>query len=857
MTSGNMTRAFQTPLAAIPDDLRQEFLQLPRSLTVLLENLIVYYTDWGERLDPFRQWIKGDVNQYDTPMQPSRILMQDTAGVAALADLAALRDFVRDLGGDPTTIDSAVPINLVIDHSVAVNFNASPDAASKNLALEYNRNRERYAFFKWAERALSKLSVIPPGNGICHQINLERLSSIIVADGAEPGLLHAETVIGTDSHTTMINALGVFGWGVGGVEAEQVALGESIPVTLPEVINVLLHGERKAGVSATDIALALTSALRKENVVGAFIEYNGPAVQHLTLADRAAISNMCPEYGAACGLFPIDEKTLDYLKATGRSIEQINRIKAHAMQTRIWRDDEHSQRRYNRTIVINMEQIAPVMAGPRRPHDVHKLSAIPESFQRMFPNAVAPVKNECGPGAIAIAAITSCTNTANPDLMIAAGLVARKARQFGLAAQPWVKTSLAPGSRRIANLLEASGLQDDLDALGFHVVGFGCTTCVGNSGELTTSAQRSTSPLCAVISGNRNFENRIHPKISATYLASPPLVVASALAGDIHVDLTSEPLGRSACGKPIYLRDIWPSEGEVAAIYESHGAAFSESKSSNGGDERWASIVNQTGPCFDWDENSTFIRRPPFFHHTQQASASSFSGARALLVLGDDVTTDHISPVGRIEPNTAAAEYLKECGVAQEDWGSFGDRRANHEIMRRGGFAHSAIANKLNSEPDSFARKPADNGASIFDTAMRYIADGAPLIIIAGERYGAGSARDWAAKATALYGVRAILAESFERIHRANLIALGVLPVKMKTKDIAAITSPQTRFSLEGIERLTNTAHKLQIALEEPGNNSRRFEGQADLRSEFELKLYLDGGVFARIARRSQKNLQG
>jgi len=837
----------RSALATAPAHLQEEIGKLPRSLTILLENLIAHGASWAEDFDPFRNWLNGRIGG-EVLLRPARILMQDTAGVAALADLAALRDFVRESGGDPSIVDSAVPIDLVIDHSIAVNISARHDAIERNLALEYERNHERYAFFKWAERAFSNLTVIPPGRGICHQINLERLASVIVSRADRPGEVFAETVIGTDSHTTMINALGVLGWGVGGVEAEQVALGEGVAVALPEVINVELSGQRQPGVTATDIALAITSELRKANTVGAFVEFNGPALDQLSLADRAAIANMAPEYGAACGLFPIDDKTLAYLAATGRNKEHLACVKSHAQQTGAWRSDDDAGRRYDRKIEIAMGSLSPVMAGPSQPHDIHLLKDVPASFRDAFLAA----DHQGEPGAIAIAAITSCTNTANPDLMIAAGLVARKARKLGIAPPAWVKTSLAPGSRRIARLLKESGLQDDLDAIGFHIVGFGCTTCVGNSGDLNAEAQNTGGPLCAVISGNRNFENRIHPGVSAVYLASPPLVVVSALAGDINIDLANAAIAHTPKGDFVCLKDIWPQEDEIAEIYTAHAQAFSEEGDNDDSESRWAALETHNGVCFPWNETSTFIRRPGFFSNAPLKPRSSFS-ARALLVLGENVTTDHISPVGRIETGSEAGKYLLEHGVPPARWGAYGDRRANHEVMRRGGFSHGKLVNRLASRSGPYTSTPLANDISIFDAARSYDHSGTPLVIIAGKRYGAGSARDWAAKATALYGVRAVLAESFERIHRSNLVSLGVLPVLIAS-ELPFTPDSQTVISLEGFENLSLAALDLHASLSKPGETPFSFNARADLRSAHELSLYQSGGVFARTARRF-KNL--
>lgn len=835
-----------TPLSRLDPVRRAHLARLPRSLVILLENILAHEAQVVASVDHFDSWLESGTSDAELAFRPSRILMQDTAGVAALADLAALRDYAVAQGFGPEAVDAAIPIDLVIDHSVRVDHSGTADAAALNLALEYARNDERYRFFKWAEQAFEKLRVVPPGQGICHQINLEMLTNGTQAVPEKPEWRMAETVIGTDSHTTMVNALGVLGWGVGGIEAELAALGAPVPISLPQVCEVRLEGQRQTGVTATDIALYVTSILRARGVVDSIIEWTGDGLDDLSLPDRAAIANMCPEYGATAALFPVDEATLSYLAAMGRTPNAVETYRVYAMATGLWRD-AGPERRYTRSITIALDGAVPVMAGPHRPQQVRALAEVPASLGETFPDVVPP-ENRLSPGdgMIAIAAITSCTNTANPDLMIAAGLVARNAVARGLRVPAWVKTSLAPGSRRIAQTLERAGLQASLDALGFNVIGFGCTTCVGNSGALKPACSQGDGPsarvLCAVLSGNRNFENRIHPSVQANYLASPPLVVAAALAGNLFTDLSRDPLGQGADGMPVYLRDIWPSAQEIAQVQSelAHAAPLL----SPGDRTAWDSLPAQSAARFAWDAQSTFICQPPFFRQAARRLDDDIVAARALLVLGDNVTTDHISPIGPIQPTSAAAAFLRAAGAPEDGFGSYGDRRANHDVMLRGTFDNARLDNDLADRAGNVTVGPDGMAVSIFDAAMAYADAAVPVVIFAGENYGTGSARDWAAKGTALLGIRAVIARSFERIHRANLIALGVLPVLLQG-EVPPVQS-RDRISLRGIAGLSGGQRRLVLEiLREGATVPERHDVVADVRSDSQLAMLRSGGLFA------------
>lgn len=840
-----------TPWSVVDEDVRRRFARLPRSLLILLENIIVHEPEPEGFFPLFEEWLREGCCGAELPFRPGYILMQDTAGVAALADMAALRDHAVRHGRQAAEIDARIPVHLVIDHSVKVDHSGTEDAFRQNLAEEYSRNTERYSFFRWAEQAFEKLTIVPPGHGICHQVNLEQLANITALapqKAGRPEWTCAETLIGTDSHSTMVNALGILGWGVGGIEAELAALGAAVPVPLPRICEVRITGKRQAGVSATDIALSITSRLRGENLVDQIIEFSGEGLDYLSLPDRAAIANMCPEYGATAALFPVDEVTLRYLADMGRSSEQIDRARAYARATGLWRDSG-PPRRYSHSLVIALDAMEPVMAGPRLPQQLRPLSAVPASLREAFADG-APLRDRalCSDGAVAIAAITSCTNTANPHLMIAAGMLARNAVARGLSVPLWVKTSLAPGSRRVAWMLKQSGLQSSLDALGFHLVGFGCATCVGNSGELKPALQGKDAPalLVALLSGNRNFENRIHPAVRANYLASPPLVVAGALAGNLHIDLGREALGYDRDGQPVYLSDIWPDDEEIEAIIAN---LVSVDGPEDDQDEGWTQLTAPDGPCFAWDEASTFIRRPPFFDEASPETGADIMNARPLLWLEDVVTTDHISPIGKIMPDSPAGFYLQSLGEDIRGLGSYGDRRANHHVMHRGTFDNARLYNRLAGRAGNYAIGPDGRLCSVFDAAQAFKAAHISVVIIAGDHYGTGSARDWAAKGTALLGVRAVIARSFERIHRANLIAMGVMPVVVK-EELPPIGAGD-HISLRGFARLTPQCSDLVVDIHRSDTGLvASVAGRADIWSATQLEMIRQGGLFAALRAR-------
>lgn len=824
--------------------------RLPRTITLLLENTLEFEGDRDHWLDVFKAWHdraafgKPNGNAAgDVPFYPSRILMQDTAGIAVLVDLASLRDVVAERGGDPKRINPKVRIDLVVDHSVNVDHYGSSSALSQNMALEQRRNKERYGFFKWAEESFDNLRVIPPGNGICHQINLEQLSEIACPSPIDPTRMIGQSVIGTDSHTTMVNALGILGWGVGGVEAELVAMGEPISITLPHVTELRLTGTRRAGVTATDIALHCTRLLRSLSVVGNFIEVTGPGLSSLDLADRAAIANMTPEFGATATLFPVDEATLNYLSLMGRSAEQIDNYTRYARDSHLWRDDAED-RLYTRSVVLDLSTVTPVMAGPSRPQDVVDLAEVSASLSKRFPQIEkSVVSDQIRDGAIAIAAITSCTNTANPRLMIAAGLVAEKAVALGLKTPAWVKTSLAPGSRVIGEMLDTLGLQQALSSLGFDIVGYGCATCVGNSGGLTAAAQThlATHPdsvFCAVLSGNRNFESRIHPDVRANYLASPPLVVAAALTGNLRVNLETDPIA-SVGSRQIMLADLWPTEGEIEALYAMWQKSFDATRT---GKAAWSESTTEPSVLYPWDPASTFIRKAPFFD-TPAIAPENIRRAKALLVLGDSVTTDHISPISRISPTSIAGQYLLSQNVAAQDFGGYGDRRGNYEVMWRGGFAHPRLVNSLSTKTGSMTSVGLDEEMSVFDAAKYWTRQGRQCVVFAGREYGTGSARDWAAKATQLLGVSAVVANSFERIHRSNLIALGILPISVDAPVSTLEIDWRVDIDIVGVDAICEEYRAVQLILRR-GDKELVLVGRCEIHTANELKWLRCGGAF-------------
>jgi len=780
--------------------------RLPCAMKVLLENLLrfedgrtVTVTD----LEAVARWIETRTSEHEIAFRPARVLMQDFTGVPAVVDLAAMRDAMLALGGDPRKINPLVPVDLVIDHSVQVDVFASRDAFEKNVELEYERNRERYAFLRWGSQAFDNFRVVPPGTGICHQVNLEYLAQVVwTAREGNRAIAYPDTLVGTDSHTTMINGLAVLGWGVGGIEAEAAMLGQPVSMLIPEVVGVRLIGQLPEGSTATDLVLTVTQMLRRKGVVGKFVEFFGPGLDHLPLADRATIANMAPEYGATCGFFPIDEVTLDYLRLTGRDPARIALVERYAKEQGLWRSPDSPDPVFTDVLELDLRTVEPSLAGPKRPQDRVSLKAARKSFEDALPNLLAGADPEAEVpvegtdyrlrhGDVVIAAITSCTNTSNPGVLVAAGLVAKKAHEKGLCRKPWVKTSFAPGSKVVTDYLVKAGLQEHLDAIGFGLVGYGCTTCIGNSGPLpepiAEAIHRGKLVVTAVLSGNRNFEGRVHPQVKANYLASPPLVVAYALAGSMRRDLASEPLGLGRDGSPVYLADVWPSPREVADVVRIAVTADLFRKSYAevfAGDERWAAIGGgEAGLTYRWDDRSTYVRRPPYFEgmsREPRAALEDIRGARILAILGDSITTDHISPAGSIPRDSPAALYLQSYQVQPKDFNQYGARRGNHEVMMRGTFANIRIKNEMLGGKEGGRTILYPDGVEmwIFGAAMCYKERGIPVVVVGGQEYGAGSSRDWAAKGPALLGVRAVIAESFERIHRSNLVGMGVLPLE-------------------------------------------------------------------------------
>ncbi|MCR8489618.1 aconitate hydratase AcnA [Ochrobactrum sp. WV_118_8] len=780
--------------------------KLPFSMKVLLENLLRFEDDRSVKksdIEAVAKWLndRGSAGA-EIAYRPARVLMQDFTGVPAVVDLAAMRDGLKALGGDPEKINPLVPVDLVIDHSVIVDEFGNPSAFKANVDLEYQRNGERYRFLKWGQQAFKNFRVVPPGTGICHQVNLEYLAQAVWTkeeDGET--VAYPDTCVGTDSHTTMVNGLGVLGWGVGGIEAEAAMLGQPVSMLLPEVVGFRLTGKIKEGVTATDLVLTVTQMLRKKGVVGKFVEFFGEGLENMTLADRATIANMGPEYGATCGFFPVDRETLNYMNTTGRDEHRIELVEAYCRAQGMWRDKGAADPVFTDILELDMSDVVPSMAGPKRPEGRIALENIASGFATSLENeykkttgqtaryAVEGEDYDLGHGDVAIAAITSCTNTSNPSVLIAAGLLARNAVAKGLKTKPWVKTSLAPGSQVVAAYLESAGLQKDLDALGFNLVGFGCTTCIGNSGPLPAPISKTINEkgliAAAVLSGNRNFEGRVSPDVQANYLASPPLVVAHALAGTVTKDLTKEPLGEDQNGNPVFLRDIWPSSQEIQEFIAKNVTRkiFSEKYADVfKGDENWQAVQVPAGQTYAWDDNSTYVQNPPYFVGMGKSAGTigDVKGARILGLFGDKITTDHISPAGSIKAQSPAGKYLIDHGVGVADFNQYGTRRGNHEVMMRGTFANIRIRNHMlgeNGREGGYTiHYPSKEETSIYDAAMQYKAEGVPLVVFAGVEYGNGSSRDWAAKGTNLLGVKAVIAQSFERIHRSNLVGMGIVP---------------------------------------------------------------------------------
>ena len=858
-------------IAAVPGSER-----LPFSHKVLLENLL--RTEDGanvtaESIRALGDWDPSAEPSTEIQFTPARVVMQDFTGVPVVVDLATMREAVRELGGDPARIEPLAPSELVIDHSVIADFFGLPDSEAKNVELEYERNRERYQFLRWGQSAFDEFKVVPPGTGIVHQVNIEALARVIMARG---GQAYPDTVVGTDSHTTMVNGLGVLGWGVGGIEAEAAMLGQPVSMLIPRVVGFKLTGELPATATATDLVLTITDMLRQHGVVGKFVEFYGEGVPAVPLANRATIGNMSPEYGSTVAIFPIDDATVDYLRLTGRSEDQIALVEAYAREQGLWHDPAHEPV-YSEYLELDLATVEPSLAGPRRPQDRVLLSRARSDFKVALddytatPSArvsvdIAGEVSEIGHGAVTIAAITSCTNTSNPSVMIGAGLLAKKAVERGLSRKPWVKTTLAPGSKVVTDYYEKSGLLPYLEKLGFDIVGYGCTTCIGNSGplipEVSAAVNEHDLAVVSVLSGNRNFEGRINPDIKMNYLASPPLVVAYAIAGTMDIDLLNEPLGMDENGDPVFLADIWPSAAEVqSTIDDSIDADMFTSRYRDvfEGDDRWRSLPTPEGEVFEWDAASTYVRKPPYFDGMEQAPqpVSDISGARVLALLGDSVTTDHISPAGAIKADSPAGQYLTEHGVERKDFNSYGSRRGNHEVMIRGTFANIRLRNLMLDDVEGGFTVDFTQGEDvvvpIFDAATAYAEHGTPLVILAGKEYGSGSSRDWAAKGTALLGVRVVIAESYERIHRSNLIGMGVLPLQFPDGVSASSLGLEGDevFTVSGIEAMNHGPVPAMVDIEavSPRGTTVQFSAKVRIDTPGEADYYRNGGILQFVLR--------
>lgn len=850
--------------------------KLPFTHKILLENLLRTEDGTNVDADTIRALGAWDAKVEPTEeiqFTPSRVVMQDFTGVPVVVDLATMREAVIALGGNPDKIEPQNPSELVIDHSVIADFFGLPDAAERNVALEYERNRERYQFLRWGQSAFEEFKVIPPGTGIVHQVNIEHLARVIMARG---GQAYPDTVVGTDSHTTMVNGLGVLGWGVGGIEAEAAMLGQSVSMLIPRVVGFKLTGALAPGATATDLVLTITQMLRERGVVGKFVEFYGSGVGTVPLANRATIGNMSPEYGSTVAIFPIDQVTLDYLELTGRTPASIELVRAYALRQGLWHNPDH-EANYSEVIELDMRTVVPSIAGPTRPQDRVILAEAQPKFVQALTNFTAePEKRvsinisgealEIEHGAVSVAAITSCTNTSNPSVMIGAGLLAKKAVERGLSRKPWVKTTLAPGSKVVTDYYEKSGLLPYLEKLGFNVVGYGCTTCIGNSGPLIAevSAAVNTDDLVvtSVLSGNRNFEGRINPDVKMNYLASPPLVVAYAIAGTMDTDLVNDPLGVDQEGTPVFLADIWPSSTEIEQVIadsiDSH-MYIDRYRDVFAGDQAWQSLPTPTGSIFQWDPDSTYVRRPPYFEGMEREPqpVSDISGARVLAMLGDSVTTDHISPAGSIRADSPAGVYLGEHGIERKDFNSYGSRRGNHEVMIRGTFANIRLKNLLVPGTEGGVTvdftDPSGPTTTIYEASIKYQAEQIPLIILAGNEYGSGSSRDWAAKGTALLGVRAVIAQSYERIHRSNLIGMGVLPLQFIAGDSAASLglSGNEVFAVSGITALNErvTPQQLTVSATSPGGAAIEFEVVLRIDTPGEADYYRNGGILQYVLR--------
>jgi len=856
--------------------------KLPYSIKVLLENLLRHedgakvtasdieaLAKWADT--PSRHGEAAGDDAKEIAFTPERVLMQDLTGVPAVVDLASMRDAIIALGGDPAKINPLVPVELVIDHSVILERTGTPESYEQNVAIEYDRNVERYTFLKWAQSSFKQFRVVPPGMGICHQVNLEHLARVVFEND---GVAYLDTVVGTDSHTTMVNGLGVLGWGVGGIEAEAGMLGQPTSMLIPPVVGLRLSGSPKEGVTATDVVLTITELLRKQGVVGKFVEAFGPGVTSLSLETRATIGNMAPEYGATCAIFPIDQITIDYLAFTGRPRTQLELVEAYAKAQGIWHEAGAAEPVYSEYVELDLATVEPSLAGPKRPQDRVSLSGVRGAFKTALGRAVKTVAGKdyaqsISDGAVTVAAITSCTNTSNPSVLVAAGLVAKKAVELGLSAKPWVKTSLAPGSRVVMDYLEKANLVEPLDKLGFYLAGYGCTTCIGNTGPLLDGVSDAVNEhdlsVVSVLSGNRNFEGRIHPDVKQNFLASPPLVVAYSLAGTVDIDLNAEPLGTGSNGQPVFLKDVWPTDAEVAdavrasltpqMFEERYASAFS-------GDERWQGVPATNAVTYAWDSSSTYVKLSPFFDglSMQPGVVSDFTGIRVLAKLGDSVTTDHISPAGNIRANVPAGLYLTDGGVKAQDFNSYGTRRGNHEVMMRGTFANIRLRNQVapGTEGGITIKFPENEEMFIYDASMRYQEEGTPLMIIGGKEYGSGSSRDWAAKGTKLLGVKAVLVESFERIHRSNLVGMGILPLQFKAGETAETYKLDGTevFEIAGLEPLNRgeTVPTVQVTAKRANGEELKFEVRLRIDTPTEAEYYRHGGVLNFVLRQLAAN---
>ncbi|MDO5369422.1 aconitate hydratase AcnA [Paracoccus sp. (in: a-proteobacteria)] len=912
LTVGGKTVAYYSIPAATEAGLG-DFSKLPASLKVVLENMLRFeddgFTVSVDDIKAFAEWAQnGGKSDREIAYRPARVLMQDFTGVPAVVDLAAMRDGIVALGGDAQKINPLNPVDLVIDHSVMVDEFGNPRAFQRNVDLEYERNMERYQFLKWGQGAFNNFRVVPPGTGICHQVNLEYLAQTVWTDTDQDGrtVAYPDTLVGTDSHTTMVNGLAVLGWGVGGIEAEAAMLGQPISMLIPEVVGFKVTGALREGVTATDLVLKVVKMLRDHKVVGKFVEFYGEGLDNMPLADRATIANMAPEYGATCGFFPIDDETLRYLRQTGRDEDRIALVEAYARANGMWRE-KGFEPVFTSTLHLDLDDVVPAISGPKRPQDHVALDAAAQTFKDYIsslpPAPTAPIQQKAKmtaegnapmpkpeeipggdrdgsvaraavegkdyalhDGSVVIAAITSCTNTSNPYVMIGAGLVARKARALGLNRKPWVKTSLAPGSQVVSEYLNAAGLQDDLDALGFDLVGFGCTTCIGNSGPLEPAISKAINDndlvAVSVLSGNRNFEGRISPDVRANYLASPPLVVAYAIAGDMNIDITTEPLGTGKDGQPVYLKDIWPTSQEVSdLVHQVVTREMFQKKYADvfKGDERWQAVETTDSETYDWPPTSTYIQNPPYFQGMlrEPGVISDIEGARVLAVLGDMITTDHISPAGSFKPTTPAGKYLIERQVAPADFNSYGSRRGNHEVMMRGTFANIRIRNEmLDGVEGGYTQGPDGQQTSIYDAAMAWKDRGVPLIVVGGVEYGAGSSRDWAAKGTNLLGVKGVIAESFERIHRSNLVGMGVIPFEFTGGD------NRKTLGLKGDEEISITGLAgdfkplalVPATIRYADGTEKTVQLKARVDTEVEIEYLKNGGVLHYVLRNLAKS---